>query len=224
MPTATARFTSTTGKGEEAVDLRLLRRQAGEDPSEPQCFLTKRGTHPASTAGRRVPLVEDQVDDLEHRRQPNRALGLVGRLEPDLLARQRALRPHDALRDGCFGGEERPGDLGGCEPAEEAQRERDTRLGGQHRVVVRHPAAGHCSSAATSASWASSSARPTSRTMRAIAAMSRADSMRQTASTRRWGSVAVTATDQPSHARGGPTDAVRPSACASVPRARAAPV
>ena len=44
------------------------------------------------------------------------------------------------------------------------------------------PSRGQCSSAATSASCASSSARPTSRTMRARPAMSCADSMRQTAS------------------------------------------
>src|SRR6267378_6611091 len=44
------------------------------------------------------------------------------------------------------------------------------------------PDAGHCSSAATSASCARSSARPTSPTMRARPAMSLADSIRQTAS------------------------------------------
>src|SRR5690606_37044127 len=44
------------------------------------------------------------------------------------------------------------------------------------------PCAGQCSSAATSASWARSSARPTSRTIRASAATMREDSMRQSAS------------------------------------------
>ena len=44
------------------------------------------------------------------------------------------------------------------------------------------PATGHVSSAATSASCASSSARPTSRTIRATPAMIFADSMRKTAS------------------------------------------
>src|SRR5207244_5380401 len=45
------------------------------------------------------------------------------------------------------------------------------------------------------ASCASSSARPTSRTMRARAAISIADSILQTASMTRWVSVAVTTTD-----------------------------
>jgi hypothetical protein len=43
------------------------------------------------------------------------------------------------------------------------------------------PDSGHFSSAATSASWASSSASPTSRTMRASPAISRGDSILQTA-------------------------------------------
>src|SRR6266851_5250602 len=48
------------------------------------------------------------------------------------------------------------------------------------------PDSGHCSRAATSASCASSSATPTSPTIRANPAISRADSIRQTASIVRW--------------------------------------
>src|SRR6267154_120189 len=57
------------------------------------------------------------------------------------------------------------------------------------------PDFGHCSSAATRASCARSSARPTSRTIRASPAMSLGDSILQTASMARCVSVAVTATD-----------------------------
>src|SRR6266487_1927960 len=57
------------------------------------------------------------------------------------------------------------------------------------------PDTGHCSSAATSASWARSSATPISRTIRARPAMSLGDSILQTASMARCVSVAVTATD-----------------------------
>ena len=57
------------------------------------------------------------------------------------------------------------------------------------------PSAGHCSSAATSASCASSSAMPISRTIRAKPAISRADSIFHTASMARCVSVAVTVTD-----------------------------
>src|SRR5882724_12872211 len=48
------------------------------------------------------------------------------------------------------------------------------------------PDSGHCSSAATRASCARSSATATSRTMRVSPAINRADSIRQTASIVRW--------------------------------------
>src|SRR5688500_10129444 len=64
------------------------------------------------------------------------------------------------------------------------------------------PDAGHCSSAATSASCARSSAGPTSRTMRARLAMIFVASMRQTATIARWVSVAITATDHTIFTRG----------------------
>src|SRR5262245_14240785 len=57
------------------------------------------------------------------------------------------------------------------------------------------PDSGHCSSAATSASCARSSAKPTSRTMRVRPAISFADSIRQTASIARWVLVSVTETN-----------------------------
>jgi hypothetical protein len=57
------------------------------------------------------------------------------------------------------------------------------------------PDSGHCSIAAMSASCASSSATPTSRTIRASPAMSLADSILQTAVITRWVSDAVTASD-----------------------------
>jgi hypothetical protein len=57
------------------------------------------------------------------------------------------------------------------------------------------PDSGHCWRAATRASCASSSARPTSRTIRVRPAMILADSILQTASMARCVSVAVTATN-----------------------------
>src|SRR5437870_13007745 len=57
------------------------------------------------------------------------------------------------------------------------------------------PEVSHCSRAATSASCARSSARPTSRTMCASPAMSLGDSILQTASIAACVSVAITATD-----------------------------
>ena len=52
---------------DEPVHLGLARRQLGEDAAEAQRLLAQRRPHPVVARGRRVALVEDQVDDLEHR-------------------------------------------------------------------------------------------------------------------------------------------------------------
>ena len=44
--------------------------ELGEDAPEPQRLLAQRRSHPVVAGGRRVALVEDEVDDLEHRGQP----------------------------------------------------------------------------------------------------------------------------------------------------------
>src|SRR5262245_45505117 len=76
------------------------------------------------------------------------------------------------------------------------------------------PDAGQCSSAATSASWARSSARPTSRTIRASVAITCGDSMRQIASIALWTSVVAMTADQttatPHAASRGPNARQRP--------------
>ena len=187
-----------------------------------------------------------------------------GHLERDVRLGEGPLGPDDPLGDGRLRDEERARDLLGRQAAEQAERERDARLGREHRMAGREheaqevvadvvvergveirrgrllpglelatellvlaleplvsgatrsiarcfavamsqapglsgtPDSGHCSSAATSASCASSSARPTSRTIRARPAMSLADSIRQTASIARCVSEAVTTADRPS--------------------------
>jgi hypothetical protein len=93
------------------------------------------GPHPVVAGGRRVAFVEDEVDDLQDRRQPLGQLGRGRQHERDALAGQGALGADDPLRDGRLRDQERPGDLLGGQAAEQAQRERHPRLGGQHRVA-----------------------------------------------------------------------------------------
>ena len=62
-------------------------------------------------------------------------LGAARHLERHLRLGQRALGADDALGDGRLGDEEGAGDLVGRQAAEQAQRQRDPRLGGQHRVA-----------------------------------------------------------------------------------------
>ena len=229
------------------MDLRLVRNELGQDTAETQRVLAERGSHEVVTGGRRVALVEDQIDDPEHRRQPDAELFGAGDLEWDVRLGQRALCPDDALSDGRLRNQKSARDLLRGEAAEQAERQRNPRFDREHRMAgdehqaqevvadldrrsrlpdldrpslarppprdralrafVRAacsrrkkliawclavamsqapglsgtPDSGHCSSAATRASCASSSATPTSRTMRARPAISLGDSIRKTA-------------------------------------------
>ena len=120
---------------DQAVDLALVGHQAGEHPAEAQRLVAERRPHPVVAGGGRVALVEDQVDDLEHRRQPRRPLARIRHLERHPGRGERALGADDALGDRRFRHEEGTGDLVGAEAAEQAQGERDPALGGQERMA-----------------------------------------------------------------------------------------
>jgi hypothetical protein len=102
--------------GQQAVYLRLVRHQLDERPAEPQRLRRQ-------VAAAAVALVEDEVDDGQHRRE---AVGqqAVGRNpEGDGGGLDPALGPDQALRHRGLGYEEGAGDLVCGEPAERAQRE-----------------------------------------------------------------------------------------------------
>src|SRR5438067_767594 len=120
---------------DEAVDLGLLRNELSQDAAETQRLLAERRSNPVVTGGRRVALVEDQVDDLEHRRQTGGEFGPARDLERDARLAKGPLRPHDALGDGRLRDEERARDLRGLQPPEQAERERNARLGREHRMA-----------------------------------------------------------------------------------------
>ena len=87
-------------------------------------------------AGGRVALVEHEVEHGEDGGEP--VLQRVGRRlldrdagEPDLL-----LRPHQPLRDRRLRHQQRAGDLGDGQAADEPQRERHLRLGRQRRMTA----------------------------------------------------------------------------------------
>src|SRR5439155_1435961 len=113
MVYATARFSSTTGdcvSWASASYSAVMRVQS-------------------VSSGRRVALVEDEIDDLEHRREARGQLGPAGDFERDARLAQGPLGTDDPLGDGRLRHEERPRDLVGREPPEQPQRERDARLG-----------------------------------------------------------------------------------------------
>ena len=122
-------------QGDEPVDLGFLRNELGQDAPKPHGLVAKPGTRPVVALGCRVPLVEDQVNGLEHRRQARRQLRPTRHLERYARLGERALRPDDALRDRGLGHEEGPGDLVARQPSEQAQRERHARLGREDGVA-----------------------------------------------------------------------------------------
>ena len=94
------------------------------------------GPHPVVAGGRGVALVEDQVDDLEHRGEARGELGAARHLERARCA-SASVRLARTMRwaIGRLGHEEGARDLVGGQAAEQAQRERDARLGREHRVA-----------------------------------------------------------------------------------------
>jgi len=105
---------------DQAVDLRLLGSEFGQYAPEPQRVFAERGTHPIVTGRRRVALIEDEVDNFEHRRQTGGKLGPAGHLEGDTLFGEGALSPDDALGDGGLRDEKRTRNLVSRQTSEQA--------------------------------------------------------------------------------------------------------
>ena len=202
-------------------------RQLGQDPAQPQRLLAELRPQPVLARGRRVALVEDEVDDLEHRRQPVARVSAppaprTARLAAASVRLARTMRcatvgsgtrnaraissvvsppstrrvsadPRLGREHRVAGGEDQPQqvvarcprrarlDLGAgpLRPAREVAAQlrracaRASRCAGSGRSpgaapsasarrpgCPARPSAGHCSSAATSASWARSSPAP----------------------------------------------------------------
>jgi hypothetical protein len=112
-----------------SVHLGLVRHQLNERVPEPQRL---RGQIDASA----VALVEDQVDDRQHRRQPLRQ-PVVGRnAEADAGIPDLALGPRQPPLHRLLGNEEGARDLLGAQTAERAQGQRDLRLGPKRRMTA----------------------------------------------------------------------------------------
>src|SRR5213080_1796392 len=64
-------------EGNEAMGLRLAREQIRDEAAEAERIQAKGRPHPVVAGGRRVTLVEDEIDHLEHR--PEASLEIAGR-------------------------------------------------------------------------------------------------------------------------------------------------
>jgi hypothetical protein len=83
-----------------------------------------------------VPLVEDQVDDGEHGRQPPGQVGLGRDAVRDSRVPDLALGPDQPLGHGGLRHQERVRDLRRGEPAQQPERQRDLGAGAQRRVAA----------------------------------------------------------------------------------------
>src|SRR6266851_3231342 len=120
---------------DQPVDLRLLRQEARQDAAKAERVLAEIRPHPVFAGRGGVTLVEDEVDDLQHRREASGALLSARDLEHNAFLRQRPLGPDDPLGDGGFRHQEGARDLLGRQASQEAERQRDSRLGGEDRVA-----------------------------------------------------------------------------------------
>ena len=121
---------------EQAEHLGLIGHQLGEQPAEADRLAAEVGAHELVALGRGVALVEHEVDDVQHGRQP---LGqqVSGRhAVRDLRVVDLALRAHQPLCHRRLRDEERASDLARLQARDRAQRQRQLRLRRERGVAA----------------------------------------------------------------------------------------
>ena len=111
----------------EPHDLRLRRKEAEEQPRQPDRLLAQRRAGQGGVSRRGVALVEDEVDHRGDGGEPRGPLRRGGGLERDVGALDSALGARDPLLHGGLAHQEGAGDLLHREAAHDAQGERDLR-------------------------------------------------------------------------------------------------
>ncbi len=117
------------------MHLRLLWREFGQNAPEPQRIFAQGRPHPVVTNGRRVALVEDQIDDLEYRGQAGNKIGSARQFEGDSFLSQGPFGPDDALGDGRLRDQVGTRDFLGRQAAKQAEGKRNARLGRERRMT-----------------------------------------------------------------------------------------
>ncbi len=119
----------------KAMHFGFLRHELGHDAAHPQRILAQIRAQPVVTGGRRITLVENQIDHFEHRRQALRSLLRAGQFEWNPRFRERAFGAHDPLGDRGLRSQKSARDFVGLQTAEQAQRERNACGLRQNRVT-----------------------------------------------------------------------------------------
>ena len=113
----------------QTMGLGFLRHKFGEDAAESQRFMAKRRSHPVFASGRRITFVKDQVDDLKDRGQTGIERICAGDFKGDSRISESAFCADDSLCDRRLRDEKGARNLICRQAAEQAECERDTRLG-----------------------------------------------------------------------------------------------
>ena len=121
-------------ESEQPGYLAVIRKESTHLAGEADRF---RGQFAALQVGpgrRRIALVEDQVQHVQHDRQPRDPLGLRGEREGDMARLDLLLGTADPLGDSRVRDEEGAGDLRGRKSADRAQGQRELRRRGKGRM------------------------------------------------------------------------------------------
>src|SRR6516162_2313358 len=119
----------------QAVNFRLPWNQPGQNATETQCIFAECRSHPVVAGGCQVTFVEDEVNNLEHRRQSGCELGLARYLERDVGLGQGWLGPNNSLANSGLWGEKFAGNFLGRQASKQAQCEGNARFAGEHRMT-----------------------------------------------------------------------------------------
>src|SRR6266481_828655 len=117
------------------MDLRLVRSELRQDTPETKRILAEGRAHPVLAGGGRVAFVEDEADDLQHGRQTGGKIRSARDLEGNARLAEGSLGPNDALGDRGLWDQKGARDLIRSQAAEQAQSERNARLGWENRMA-----------------------------------------------------------------------------------------
>jgi hypothetical protein len=121
---------------EQPQRLGLVRHEDGEQLAQADGLVAEVAAHEPVAAGRRVALVEEQVDDGEHGAEALGEQVVRGHAKGDARLADAPLGAHEPLRKRRLGDEEGARDLTRGEAGHLAQREREARLGRQRGMAA----------------------------------------------------------------------------------------
>ena len=117
------------------MNFRFGRDEAGKNAAKTKGVLAQLRPDPVLTGGCRIALIEDEIDDLQHRRQAGRAISPDRDLEGNARLGKGPLGADDPLGHRRFRNEKCPRDLSRRQTTQQAECQCRTALGRKHRMT-----------------------------------------------------------------------------------------